>query len=328
MTTALIYEELARGDLGLAVSHMCTSWAWKPAFTVAKRCPKKVRPIFDAFAKVFTEDKVGVACFAMTEPGGSHGGGGCDIESYKYKGTKLKTIFRTEGDKCIINGTKLWATNSGIADLYCVLGTVDPSLGEAGLMLAYIPKDWPGLTLGPDEDKCGCRSDHNCPIYLDDVKIPREWTIGPGEEAIPAFWNQLPGVSSGAFATGIMQAVLEILLEYTGERIVGDRPIRQHGGPAEIIAEIAMRTEMARTWYLVTGYMCDHPETYGDRLETPYLRSRMNMARIQGENAVWYAEQAIRLMGNYGYVRENHVEKYWRDALELTLWKGGTHMSL
>jgi butyryl-CoA dehydrogenase len=319
LLNGLLCEELSRGDVGIAVSHMCTGWAWKPAIYGG------MEAVLDAFMPDFCGDQVRVACFAMTEPGGPHGGGGCDIENVVYKGTKLRTIARFEGNECTINGTKLWATNSGIADLYCIVSTTDPRLGEDGIVLAYIPKGWPGLTVGPDENKCGLKTDHNCPTYFDDVRIPKEWTIGPGGKAAELFWAQLPGVSSGAMATGIMQGVLETVLEYTGQRIVADKPIRQHEGPAETLADIAMAAEMARTWYLTTAYMCDHPEVYGPK--TGLLAARMNMARITSENAVRCAEKAIQLMGSYGYVREYHVEKYWRDSLMITLWKGGTHLS-
>lgn len=319
LLNALICEELSRGDVGIAVSHMCTGWAWKPAISGG------MKAVLDRFMPDFCGDKVRIGCFAMTEPGGPHGGGGCDIENELYKGTKLRTTAKFEEDECIINGSKLWATNSGIADLYCIVCTADPRLGEEGIVLAYIPKGWPGLTVGPDERKCGLKTDHNCPNYFDDVRIPSEWTIGPGGRAAELFRAQLPGVSSGAMATGIMQGVLETVLQYTGQRIVADKPIRQHGGPAETIAEIAMDTEMARTWYLTTAYMCDHPEIYGPK--KGFLAARMNMARITSERAVRCAEKAIQLMGSYGYVREYHVEKYWRDSLMITLWKGGTRLS-
>lgn len=319
LLNALISEELSRGDVGMAVSHMCTGWAWKPAIG------GQMKAVLDEFMPNFCDSIAQIACFAITEAGGSHGGGGCDLENVVYKGTKLRTLARFENGQCIINGSKLWATNSGIADLYCIVCTTDPKLGEEGIVMAYIPRGWPGLTVGPNENKCGLKSDHNCPLYFDDVRIPREWAIGPGGRATELFWAQIPGVSSGAMATGVMQGVLETVLEYTGQRIVGDKPIRQHGGPAEILADIAMATEMARTWYLTTAYMCDHPETYGPR--TGLLAARMNMARITSEQAVRCAEKAIQLMGSYGYVREYHVEKYWRDSLMITLWKGGTHLS-
>ncbi len=319
LVNALISEELSRGDVGMAVSHMCTGWAWKPATS------GNMKTVLDEFMPAFCDNKVQVACFAITEAGGPHGGGGCDLENVVYRGSKLKTMAKFEGRECIINGSKFWATNSGIADLYCLVCTTDPKLGEDGIVIAYVPRGWPGLTVGPDEDKCGLRTDHNCPLYFEDIRIPREWAIGPGGKAAELFWAQLPGVSSGAMATGVMQGVLERVLEYTGQRIVADKPIRQHGGPAETLAEIAMSTEMARTWYLMTAYMCDHPEVYGPR--TGLLSARMNMARITSENAVRCAEKAIQLMGSYGYVREYHVEKYWRDSLMITLWKGGTRLS-
>jgi butyryl-CoA dehydrogenase len=198
LLNALISEELSRGDVGMAVSHMCTGWAWKPAIG------GQMKAVLDEFMPNFCDSIAQIACFAITEAGGSHGGGGCDLENVVYKGTKLRTLARFENGQCIINGSKLWATNSGIADLYCIVCTTDPKLGEEGIVMAYIPKGWPGLTVGPNENKCGLKSDHNCPLYFDDVRIPREWAIGPGGRATELFWAQIPGVSSGAMATGVM----------------------------------------------------------------------------------------------------------------------------
>jgi len=106
LLNALISEELARGDVGIAVSYMCTLWAWKPAMMGG------MNKVLDQFMPDFCGDKVQIACFSITEAGGPHGGGGCDLENYAYKGTKLRTMAKFEGNECIINGSKLWATNS------------------------------------------------------------------------------------------------------------------------------------------------------------------------------------------------------------------------
>jgi alkylation response protein AidB-like acyl-CoA dehydrogenase len=317
---ACIAEELSRADVGICVSYWCTNWCWRPAIS------GNMKAILDEFMPSFCGDKLQIGSYDLTEPGGPHGGGGCDIENVDLRGMKIRTRARFEGDKCIINGSKLWASNSGNADLYCVACTIDPKLGEDGIVLAYVPRGWPGLTQGPNENKCGCKSDENCATYFDEVTIPKEWAIGPGGKATELFWAQLPSVGSGGIATGIMQGVLETVVEYTKERIVADKPIREHGGPKEVIADIAMMTEMSRSIYLITAYMFDHPEIYGSPMKG-YLNARGNMVKITSENAVRCAEKAIQLMGSYGYVREYHVEKYWRDAMGPTLWKGGTRLA-
>jgi len=145
LLNALISEALSRGDVGIAVSHMCTGWAWKPAIG------GQMKAVLDEFMPKFCGPAAQSACFAITEAGGPHGGGGCDLENSTFKGTKLRTLARFKGNACVLNGSKLWATNSGIADLYCIVCTTDPKLGEDGIVLAYVPKGWPGLSVGPDE---------------------------------------------------------------------------------------------------------------------------------------------------------------------------------
>ena len=127
-----------------------------------------------------TED----GCFAMTEPGGAHGGGGCDIENLDLHGTKIRTKARLEGNEWVINGQKMWASNEGVADLYCVVCTTDPNLGDEGVALIYVPKDTKGITFGKNENKAGMAGDKNHPMFLENVRVPKEWrAAGPGVDA-------------------------------------------------------------------------------------------------------------------------------------------------
>jgi alkylation response protein AidB-like acyl-CoA dehydrogenase len=166
VTAAIMHEELGRGDSGIGTAATVTTWAWLPAIIAGNKA------VLDAFARKFCGDELRMACYAMTEPGGSHGGGGCDIENPTLKGKKIRTLARLDNNEWVINGQKAWASNSSVSDLYCVLCTTDPDLGDEGIALIYVPKDVMGLSFGKFEKKAGMQGDRNCMMFLDDVRVP------------------------------------------------------------------------------------------------------------------------------------------------------------
>ena len=133
-------------------------------------------------------------------------------------------------------------------------------------------------------------------------------------------------ILTGALAVGNAQGAFETVLKYTGERIVADRPIRQHSICAGILADMAIGIETARTNYLSAAYMYDHPETYGPPV-SDFMLSRASIAKVYaGDLAVMVTNKAMELMGSYGYVRDYDMEKYWRDCKIIQLWEGGAQL--
>jgi butyryl-CoA dehydrogenase len=318
-------EELARGDSGITTTIACTMWAWLPAIIGYGMGDAHAKAILDRFAPDFMGKELRTACFEMTEPGGPEGGGGNDIEDIVHLGQKFATRAKLDGDEWVINGTKMWATNSGIADLYCVACTVDPKLGREGIVIAYVPAPREGLSHSPFEVKAGLQADRNCATYFDDVRIPKEWAIGPGGMAAELFKVQASaGAADAAHAAGMLQGAFEEVLKFTGQRVSGGKLINQHSIVAGILADIVTGIQTARIHYLTIGYMLDHPEIYGPST-SDIMISRSKMVKVLGAEIVNKClPLCMQLMGSYGYVRENHVEKYWRDAAELQLWLGGT----
>ena len=321
VTKSIVGEELARGDLGIAMGNTCTDWAWTPALFANHR------PVLDEFMPAFCGDELKIACYSMTEPGGAHGGGGFDIENPALEARKLRTIAKLEGDQWVINGSKMWASNGGEADLYCVVCTVDPDLGYDGIVLIYHPFPWEGFSLGHEENKTGMRTDSNCAMYYDNVRVPKKWGIGPGGIATKAFHRNFLGARHGAMATGVIRGAFETVLDYTGDRIVGNKPIRQHSLAAKVLGEMAIALETSRIFYLTSAYMADHPEVYGP-VDEGFMPARMNIAKSYAPGiAVELIGEAMKLMGSYAYVRENHIEKYWRDAKEFHLMLGSVYLN-
>jgi alkylation response protein AidB-like acyl-CoA dehydrogenase len=322
VSAAIMHEELARGDSGIATAATVTTWAFLPAILAGNKA------VLDHFAPMFCSPDLKMGCFAMTEPGGSHGGGGCDIENISLQGRKIRTLARLEGNEWVIDGQKAWASNSGVSDAYCVLCTINPDSGDEGIALIYVPGSCKGLTFGKFENKAGMQGDKNCMMYLENVRVPKEFrAAGPGQDA-ELFHNNvlLARINTGALAVGNAQGAFETVLKYTGERIVADKPIRQHSIAAGILADMAIGIETARTYYLAVAYMYDHPEIYGSPLSNSML-SRASIAKLYAaDTSVMVTNKAMELMGAYGYVRDYDVEKYWRDCKIIQLWEGGAQL--
>lgn len=314
----LISEEVARGDVGIAVAQAATRWGLSPMML------GKNEVLMNEFLPVFCEDESHLACFAMTEPNS-----GCDIENLSMlHGKTIKTRAVLEGDEWIIQGSKRFASNSGVSDLYCIACQTDPSAGERGIALIYVPADSEGLSFGEFEDKAGLYGDRNCDIYLDNVRVPREYRVsGPGEDAKILRRNITAGrVGSAAMVIGSARAIFEEVIKYTGDRAVAGKPVRNYSMSAAVLADMAIGIETAKAYYLQVSHMMEHPERYGEASSATML-SRASIAKVYAtDTAVSIANKAMELMGSYGYMKDYHVEKYWRDSKVIQLWLGGAQL--
>jgi len=322
LSAAIMHEELGRGDSGIATAATVTTWAFLPAIISGNKA------VLDRFAPAFCGDKLQMGCFAITEPGGAHGGGGCDIENPTLHGRKIRTIAKLEGDEWVINGQKAWGSNASVSDAYCVVCTTDPDLGDEGIALIYVPSPCEGLSFGKVENKAGMQGDKNCTIYFENVRVPKGFrAAGPRADAELMHNNVIAArILTGALAVGNAQGAFETVLNYTGERIVADRPIRQHSICAGMLADMAIGIETARNYYLAAAYMYDHPETYGPPI-SDFMLSRASIVKVYAADvAVMVTNRAMELMGSYGYARDYHVEKYWRDCKIIQLWEGGAQL--
>lgn len=317
-------EEIARGDSGIAVALACTLWPFMPAIWARNEA------VLDYFGPIFCGDELKIGCFNMTEPGGPSGGGGCDIENPGMQGRKIATKAVLDGDHWVLNGQKIWASNSGIADAYLMVCTTDPKLGDDGIALIYVPGDAKGLSFGNFERKAGMAADRNTTTYLDNVRVPKGFRVaGPGEDAKYFHANLSIGrLASAAMSVGNAQGAFETVLDFTGSRVVGKsgKPIRNHSICAGMLADMAIGIETARITYMTGVYRFDHPEEYGEIHSLEQL-SYASIAKVYAADvAVMVTNRAMELMGSYGYVRECDLEKYWRDCKIIQLWEGGAQL--
>jgi alkylation response protein AidB-like acyl-CoA dehydrogenase len=311
-------EELTRGDAGIGLVLGISQWAMYAAMEAGNR------EVVDLYNSLGEKVNPNLACFAMTEPAS-----GCDVENLAgLRGRTIKTRAVKDGDHWVINGAKRFPSNAGISSLYCVVCQTAPELGEEGIAQIYVPHDAEGLTFGKFEKKAGLQSDRNCDIFFNDVRVPIPYRAhGPGKDAEYLKDNITNGrLFSGAAAVGCARGAWEECLRYTGERVVDGRPIREHSIGAGILADMITGIEAARAHVHSVAQMLDRPEEYG-MPHSEAMLSRASMVKNYAcQMAVSVTNKAMELMASYGYIRDYHVEKYWRDVKEIQLWLGGVQL--
>jgi alkylation response protein AidB-like acyl-CoA dehydrogenase len=311
-------EEIARGDSGVALHSLIAPWC------LAAAMGARNATVTDRFIPMFCEDTPRAGCMAITEPAG-----GCNIEDAAEHGRTIRTTARLDGGEWVINGEKMWPSGAGEADLYCVVCTTDPSLGEEGVALIYVPAGTAGLSFGPPEPKLGMRvTDVNAAIRFDDVRVPMENRAGgPGLDwklfRAGIGWGRL---TSAPMALGNAQAALETVIEYTATRAYGGKPVRNHSLQAAMIADMAIAIESARALYLSVATMFNDRERFGSPGDD-FLLGRASAAKVHACDVTeMVLNRAMELMGAYGYSPTYPIEKYLRDSKIIQLWLGGAQL--
>jgi len=315
VTLFLALMELARGDIGLAVSLGCVFWPQFPLIYGFKN-----EHILEWLSSLFSDNKPHLGCFAITEPQG-----GSDIENPRMEGRTIRTIATLDKDEWVINGVKQWPSNSK-ADFYLTVCTTNPTLGKEGIALIMVPGDSEGITVTEPFHKTGVSADYNATIYFKDVRVPKEFRLaGPGKDADALQLNLiLGGLGSAVMSIGAAQNAFEIVTEYTSQRIVAGKPLKEHSIVAGILADMAIKIELARTYTMNIAYMFDHSDTkWSDELLAKARIAKVFSARMATE----VTGDAMHLMGSNGYSKDFEIEKLWRDVKESQIWLGGELMS-
>ena len=313
-------EELARIDSGFATACVCSVWGLMPILLK----PHRNMDLCMEFGPRFCGDELYVGCHAMTEPAG-----GADIENIgRFQGRTIQTTATLDGNEWIINGHKIWPTNSGkVADLYAVVcttkkGSADPN----DFALILVPADAEGVSTGNPYRKCGMSADMNTDIWFENVRVPKRYRFhGPGDDL--RYWRRavsIGNVVSAAMCVGVMKAVYEIIGKFTGERVVASKPLKEHSIVADMLSEVAVHIESTSAWMWCYAREMDHPEISGwDPWDERFLLKSRGLS-LYASNAVEQAcSRAMDFMGSYGYSREFDIEKHWRDQKVIGLWMGG-----
>jgi alkylation response protein AidB-like acyl-CoA dehydrogenase len=324
---ALKQEQLARADYGISLASACVDWGLAPAATAylfgsSPAVKAWGKAVLDRFAPMFVEDKLRFACFNMSEVQSA-----CDIENHLNEARLIRTRAVRVGDAWVINGAKHWASNSGIADLHCLACNMDPKSGIDGFALIYVPEPWEGVSHGKYEVKCGASGDRNTSTYFDNAKVPAEWGL-QGPEAWDLFLNNVVSAFAMNIAncTGMMQGAFDVLLAYTGERVVGGKPIRDHLSTAMFLGEMAAAISVARGTFLELCHQFDRQEIYGAWTTDAMVGKARSCLSFIARMANDIISRGMEFMGSQGYAREGLYEKYYRDIAVAKLVLGGVQL--
>lgn len=219
-------------------------------------------------------------------------------------------------DHYLLNGTKNWITNGSSASVYLVMAQTDRSKGSHGINAFIVEKAWPGVTVGPKENKMGIRGSDTHSISFENVKVPKENRIGEEGLGFKFAMQTLDGgrIGIAAQALGIAAGAYERALQYARERKTFGVEIARHQAIQFKLADMATRIEAARLLCLKAAWEKDHGLGYA-------LGSAM--AKLYAsETAMWVTTEAVQIHGGYGYVKEYHVERMMRDAKITQIYEG------
>lgn len=245
-----------------------------------------------------------IGAYGLTEPGSGSDAGG------------MRTTARLEGDHYILNGSKIFITNGGIADTYVVFALTDPESKQRGTSAFIVEKDFPGFSIGKKEKKLGIRSSPTTEIIFEDCKVPRENLLGKEGEGFKIAMMTLDGGRNGiaAQAVGIAQGALDAAVDYAKERVQFGKPIAAQQGIGFKLADMATSVEAAR---LLT-YQAAWLESEG----LPYGKESAMSKLFAGDTAMNVTIEAVQVFGGYGYTKDYPVERYMRDAKITQIYEG------
>jgi len=317
LTLLLVNEEMSWGDAGIALAIFGSTLAVVGIF--GNGTPEQQAEwIPQCFG---TPDDVKLAAFGVSEPDA-----GSDVSSLK-----TRAVYDQAKDEWVLNGTKTWITNGGLANIHVIVASVTPALGARGQASFVVPEGAPGISQGQKFKKMGIRASHTAEVVLDDCRVPGRCLLGGREKleerlararqgmrtssqaAMATFEMSRPSV--GAQAVGIARAAYEYALDYARERRQFDRAIIENQAIAFKLADMKMRTDAARLLCWRAAWMAANKKKFeaGEGSQSKLFA---------GETAVWVTEQAIQVLGGYGYIREHPVERWYRDAKIYTIFEG------
>jgi acyl-CoA dehydrogenase len=314
---SVIYaEELHWGCAGIALAMSASSLA--AAGLAASGTPEQIAQwVPQCFG---TDDEIKMGAYAVTEAQA-----GSDVKS-------LRTTAKLDGDEWVLNGTKVFISNGGIADVHVVVATVDPELGHRGQASFVIPKGTPGLSQGKKETKVGIRASHTAEVVLEDCRIPVDYLLGGMDKlerklerarsgqksgpsnALATFEMTRPVV--GASALGIAQAAYEWTLEHLdGHTVDGGTPALEAQRIQQVLADVATEIDSARLLVQRASWMA--------RNGMPLTGGQGSMSKLKaGDVTMWATTALMDLVGPYAQTTDCPLEKWFRDAKIYQLFEG------
>jgi len=297
LDSCLVTEELSWGCSGITTSIMCNDLGLMPIILGGTEEQKK--EWLGYAARDFR-----MISFCLSEPEA-----GSDVAG-------LQLLAEKDGDDYVLNGTKSWITNGGVADLYTVFATMDRSQRHKGICAFVVPSDTPGISPGKKEDKMGQRASDTRVIHFDNVRVPAAQRLGKEGEGFKIAMRTLDRTRPpiGALATGIARRALEEATGYAKERKAFGFPIAGFQAVQFLLADMAKDTEASRlltyqsAWMVDQGLRASKFSSYAKCFST--------------DTAMRVTTDAVQVFGGNGYTKEYPVEKLMRDAKLMQIYEG------
>jgi butyryl-CoA dehydrogenase/short/branched chain acyl-CoA dehydrogenase len=234
----------------------------------------------------------------------------------------LQTRAQLHGSDYVLNGRKLWITNSKEAGLFVLFATLDPSAGYKGITAFLVEKNVPGFSVGKKEDKLGIRASSTCELILEDCRVPKENVLGePGKGYKIAIETLNEGrIGIGAQMIGLARGAWEFAAKYAKERKQFGKAIAEFQGIQFQIAQMATEIEAARLMVYNAARMKDAGVNFVKEAAMTKLFASQVAERV--------TSLAIEIYGGYGFTKDYPVEKYWRDAKIGKIYEGTSNMQL
>ena len=296
----LCMEEMSKVDASTGITlsvHTSLCCPCINEFGTEEQKQKYLRPLVDG-------SKIG--CFGLTEPGA-----GTDAAGVKTTADKTE-----DGKYYVLNGTKMFTTNSGFADTFIVFALTDKSKGPKGMSAFIVEREFEGLSVGPNIERMGIRAASNCEVIYENVKVPAENLLGKEGQGYKIAMTALGGgrIGIGAQSVGIAQGAIDETLKYVKERKQGGKPIGKYQNTQFKLAEMQTKTDAAR---LMVWRAATEKDLHGNY--APYAAMCKMFA---SETANEVTRMAVQLFGGYGYCREYPVERAMRDAKITEIYEG------
>ncbi len=245
-----------------------------------------------------------LGAFGLTEPGAGTDAAG------------QQTIAVLDGDHYVLNGTKIFITNGGVADVFVIFAMTDRSKGTRGISAFIVEKDFEGFSIGKLENKMGIRASSTTELVMQNCIVPKENLVGQEGKGFGIAMKTLDGgrIGVAAQALGIAEGALDESVKYMKERKQFGKPISAFQGLQWMIAEMDTKIEAAR--YLV--YNAAFLKDQGLPFSVEAARAKL----FASEVAMEVTTKAVQLFGGYGYTREYPVERMMRDAKITEIYEG------
>ncbi|MBR2520666.1 MAG: acyl-CoA dehydrogenase [Oscillospiraceae bacterium] len=247
-----------------------------------------------------------LGAFGLTEPGAGTDAGG----------VKTMAVPDEKGENYILNGSKIFITNAGYADVFIIIAMTDRTKGQRGLTAFIVERTFPGFSVGPHEKKMGIRGSSTCELIMENCVVPKENMLGKENKGFNLAMNTLNGgrIGIAAQALGLAEGAIDEAIAYTKERRQFGKSIFKQQNTQFRLADMAARTEAAK-WLVYSAALT---KERGENYAVAAAKAKL----VAAETAMAVTTQAVQLFGGYGYTRDYPVERMMRDAKITEIYEG------